>query len=198
MKTKQKNIRIFEIESLDFDETIAYIQKNAALLNSFPLAFNGVAAKQSCEWAVINGYCAFVAPECLGSIKKPSSANTQTFLAEEPKRNIEQEDIKQIANEQEARVIITKMVRSGEIIQSNSDVVVFGRVNSGAKIITKGSVEVFDEVDGLIECDGDYLILRSIGKGSVVFKNETIKKDILKYDLQRLYFENSQLQIKKI
>lgn len=224
MKMKQKNLRIFEIECYDFDESVVYLQKNAELLFTLPLALKGATASRVCDWALSNSFCAFVAPDCLGDIKKQPARVKTSLFDEEPDAELarvinKQPDIKtQIANDiekieqesktqvetvivekpQSQRLIINRVLRSGENIQNNGDVVVFGRVNSGAKIISSGAVEIFEEIDGLVECEGDYMIIRSIGKGSVVFKNETVKKESLIYDLNRLYFENAKLQIKKV
>ena len=207
MKTKQKNIRIFEIEADDYDEAVAYLEKNAELFRPFILALRGLSAQKLLIWATYHEYCAFIAPECMGSPRKAAPKQKTTLFNEERAAQIFQEPQKPIESEKvqnepqngaNNRMLINRVLRSGEIIQSEGDVVVFGRINSGAKIITKGAVEVFDEIDGLVECEGDYIILRSIGKGSVIFCNETIKKEILKYDLQRLFFENGALQVRKI
>lgn len=225
MKMKQKNLRIFEIECLDYSESISYLQKNAELLLSLPIALKGGSAAKVCDWALANSFCAFVAPECLGETKKQPAKIKTSLFDEEPDVELarvinKQPDIKtQIINdiekiEQEikapievaptpkassgTRLVINRVLRSGENIQNDGDVVVFGRVNSGAKVISGGCVEIFEEIDGLVECEGEYMIIRSIGKGSVVFKNETVKKESLIYDLNRLFFENAKLQIKKV
>lgn len=208
MKTKQKNIRVFELDSDDAIEALAYLEKNSDLLRAFVLAIKGKASAEMYEWAQNNKHCAFIAPECL-YMPKQAFEKIPTMLFDGGHKEIllqnSDENIKNNMNEVVApiknipnRIVITRVLRSGEIIENDGDIVIFGRVNSGAKIISKGAVEIFDEVDGLVECDGDYIILRSIGKGSVVYKNETIKKELLKYDLQKLCFENGHLQVKKI
>lgn len=198
MKTKQKNIRVFELESDNFDEAVSYLEKNSDLLKTFTLALRGSASQKMYEWAKNSGHCAFIAPDCL----EPAKAVNKPKVALFKQDDVNEGHIPAIADIASkvapSRIILNRVLRSGEIIENSGDIVVFGRVNSGAKIICNGCVEIFDEVDGLVECDGDYVLLRSIGKGSVVYKNETIKKELLKYDLQKLYFENGLLCVKKI
>lgn len=57
-------------------------------------------------------------------------------------------EAKEEIKELELPLIIEKTLRAGQIIQSNSDVIVFGDVNPGASIISSGSIFVYGKLRG--------------------------------------------------
>jgi septum site-determining protein MinC len=48
------------------------------------------------------------------------------------------------------------------------------RINAGAKIKSTGNIEIYNECDGLVDCEGDYLIVKKKPKGTILFKGEII------------------------
>ena len=94
--------------------------------------------------------------------------------------------------------LITKLVRSGERIVNNGDILVFNRVNSGAEIDSQNNICIFGECSGDVKCEGEFLILSKIIKGKVMFQGEIITPNMLKYKLNLIYKENNNLNIKDI
>jgi len=72
--------------------------------------------------------------------------------------------------------IYDKIVRSGIEIESNENLIFLNRINAGAKIKTFGNVEIFDECEGNVICEGDYLLINKNIKGTIIFKGEDIGK----------------------
>lgn len=75
------------------------------------------------------------------------------------------------------------LIRSGVEIDTNSNIVIFHRVNSGAKIRTNKSVFIFGKCDGDVRCDGEYMILSQISNGKILFNGMAINQSMLKYKL---------------
>ena len=75
------------------------------------------------------------------------------------------------------------LIRSGTEISSDSDIIVFNRVNSGANIKSNKSVFVFGKCDGNIDCRGEYMVLSKIAKGKILFQGIAITQSMLKYKL---------------
>ena len=70
---------------------------------------------------------------------------------------IEKEIIKKIKPQ---TIIYDKIIRSGEEIKSEDNLIFLNRINAGAKIVSTGNIELFNECEGYVSCDGDYLIVK--------------------------------------
>jgi len=86
---------------------------------------------------------------------------------------IEKEIVKKIKSK---TVIYDKIIRSGEEIESEDNLVFLNRINAGAKIKSSGNIEIFDECEGRVVCDGDYIIIKKNIKGTIIFKGADIGK----------------------
>jgi septum site-determining protein MinC len=71
--------------------------------------------------------------------------------------------------------IYDKIIRGGVEIESDENLVFLNRINPGAKIKSSANIEIFDENEGLIICDGDYLVVKK-NKGNIIFRGENIGK----------------------
>jgi septum formation inhibitor MinC len=132
------------------------------------------------------------------SVKK-TAPKQQASLPIESKIEIKSEP--SISVEQKAdspkTIVITRNLRSGEAIETDSDVTVVGRINSGAKVKTSANATILEVVDGDVEVWGDYLMIRTIGKGTVTFRGEQIKKESLDGKMKLITFDGK-LSIKDI
>lgn len=65
--------------------------------------------------------------------------------------------------------------------------VIFGRVNSGAGFCEE-SLSIYGIIDGLVQCDGEYIVINGISpRGNLIFNGEIIDKDQVKQNvLQKL------------
>ncbi|WP_245600586.1 septum site-determining protein MinC [Sulfurospirillum arcachonense] len=132
----------------------------------------------------------------LSSVKKDVEIPVQE---EEPKEQEQKEAISKVISKDKLKVF-DRPIRSGEEINEDLPVVVFGRINSGAKLFCTQSVSVYGTIDGLVQCDGDYIVLNGIGNhGNVIFNGEIIEKESLVQDkLQKITYNGSKVDIKEI
>jgi len=96
---------------------------------------------------------------------------------------IEKEIIKKIKPQ---TIIYDKIIRSGEEIKSEDNLIFLNRINAGAKIVSTGNIELFNECEGYVSCDGDYLIVKKNIKGTIIYKGA----DIGKVDKLTFFSEN--------
>ena len=94
--------------------------------------------------------------------------------------------------------VVDRPIRSGEAIDTESSMTFLGRINSGAVIDSSASLEFFATIDGLIRAEGDYLILRDIGKGNVFFHGEELDKTAFQGPLKLVEYKQDGLVIKEI
>ena len=180
MKAKQKNLRIFEIEITSDDEFFTYMNKNLILLKDFFLLIHGHVSDDVKSYLDGHGLCYKLASEC--KIKMPSKHNTNENRAimepkEPAKVSATKEPSIRIVSEKVKTLLIEQPIRSGREVIHEGDVTIFGRVNSASKVIAEGNVEVYGIIDGVVQCDGDYMIVREIGKGHIIFNGDILDRD---------------------
>lgn len=196
MIVKQKNLRVFHINIDDKDVFIEYFNKNRVLLKEFFLLVEGQVNDEVIKLLDDAGICFKDISSCnlkLSSVKK----EIETVKKEDVKEKVE-EKIKSLSKENLR--MFDRPIRSGEEINEDLPVVVFGRINSGAKLFSTQSVSVYGIIDGLVQCDGDYIVLNGIGShGNLIFNGEIIDKESLKKDvLQKITINNSKVKVKEI
>lgn len=164
------------------------MDKNIILLKDYFLLINGTLTTKMREYLQDKGTCFKEVSSCnLKLTTKPAPTTTKSEPTA-PKKEATKEVITYI--EQEQKIIETllfeKPVRSGEEIVHDGDITIFGRVNSAAKVLAAGNVEIYGCVDGVVECDGAYMILKEIGKGYVVFNGDILEKELFDGKLKKV------------
>jgi septum site-determining protein MinC len=163
MKIKQKSIRSFEIEVDDLIKLKDFIDKRLEQLKNYPI-FVKTSNKD------IKSYLDGLGIEVFYVSDDFKSSNKKIDIEQKNDIIIEKKEILKPKTE-----IFNRIIRGGEEIISDSQLIFLKRINSGAKVISTSSIEVFDEIDGYVECNGDYLIIKSFTNGSVIFNGEELK-----------------------
>ncbi len=172
MKVKQKSIRSFEFVLEGSDEgpaLLEYTQQNLEILKNYLLVIEGDAGAETLEalknlgLRVLGNSNGLVAKgrenRPLATVAKPTekesaSGGTQTYTAP---------------------------IRSGTELECDDDVIIFGRINSGARVVAKKNAIIFSLIDGTVEASGDYLIARRVGKGHLYFHGESVDPGKIKH-----------------
>jgi septum site-determining protein MinC len=165
MKTKQKHIKILEVTIDSKEEFYAYINKNYMLLRGFLFELNGNFDSEVKE---------FLDSKNLSYVGSDVFKSDHVF---KKKGNISDNPLIKKTKNKPSRIIINDTLRSGQEIDEDVDLSIFGRVNSGSKVISSKNIEVFNEIDGTVICNGDYLVIKSINKGSVMYKGTILDND---------------------
>jgi len=196
MTVKQKNLRVFYISIDEKEKFFDYFEKNKIILKEFFLLIDGEIDEQIYNVLENSGVCFKNINKChlkLSSVKKEI-----TIIEEKEEVKIEEEIVTNLPKEK--LKIYERPIRSGEEITEDLPVVVFGRINGGAKLFTSQSVSIYGIIDGLVQCDGEYVVLNGIGQtGNLIFNGEIIDKNSLKKDvLQKITYNNNVIKIKEI
>jgi septum site-determining protein MinC len=196
LKIKQQNLQSFEFfihknENSEINDEVlksekdffAFYEKNAPIFSGHILIFNYITENLQ-KFLKENKICYIdKEQECNLSVRKKDSLeeielldSQEKKLQNSPETETEEQKIKIITNSNiskykfQERAIIRTPIRSGEYIETENDLVIFSRINNGAEIISSGNMEIFGEIHGKIECNGEYIIVSQIGKlGSVIF-----------------------------
>jgi septum site-determining protein MinC len=199
MKVTQKNVRVFHIEIDDEASFLDYFRKNSLLLKEFFLLVEGNITKNIAFVLEQSGVCYKEINNCairFGGIKKETPS-----LEEAP---VKKESVVEPVIEQTKQLPKLKLydrpIRSGEEIVESLPIVIFGRVNSGAKVFSEESMSIYGIIDGLVQCDGDYIVLSGISpRGHLIFNGEIVDREMLKQNvLQKIVMRDNVIEIKEV
>ena len=183
MKAKQKNLRIFELEVEGEEEFVTYMDKNIQLLKDYLLLIKGKLTPKMKELLEENDCCYKEIDSCKVNLR------TKDTPQQKPQEKIEIVHYVDASDEEvksSNTLVFYTPIRSGTVIENDDDVTIFNRVNSGAKVICSGNLSVFGPIDGVVECDGKYMILKEIGKGYAIFNGDIIDKELLDGSLKKI------------
>ncbi len=203
LKIDQKNIRVFHIvndgtNSTD-EELKQFIAKSLPILQGYLLVFDYLSDDLRAYLDAINidyikpNSLKFTSPKAANPIQSKKIVIDSTSIQNNQKTQDSAKDTTNYATK-----VLQKVVRSGESIKNDGDIVILNRVNSAATIRSNNNICIFGQCDGDVECNGDFMILSSITKGKIVFNGESITANMLKYTLNLIIKENGVLNIKDI
>lgn len=217
---QQRNLQVFFVpKDSNFDELERFIAKNKAMLKLYLLIIEDLTPQlkdllEQCEIDYIKpknqhfGKKSLIDKNIndlkrnLDLIAKDSNANKTNQSPNRVDLSVNQTnqsaDLSQTNLSQIKTQVFTELIRSGKEISSESDIIVFNRVNSGANIKSSKNVFVFGKCDGNIDCKGDYMVLSKITKGKILFKGLAITPNMLKYKLNLITKDRIGLKIDDI
>ena len=205
MKAKQKTLRIFDIEIENEEEFFPYMDKNLVLLKEFFLVLSGDVTPKVTKYLDELNICFMIAEECNLKLVTKSNRDSKSDIIESvlqksrENATINSQPSANITKVQKIEtILIERTVRSGEEIAHSGDVTIFGRVNSAAKVIAEGNVEVYGTIDGLVQCDGSYMIVKELGKGHIIFNGDILEKELFDGNLKKITYSNNEALIKDI
>jgi len=91
--------------------------------------------------------------------------------------------------------VIDSLLRSGQELKVDGDLLLLNRVNSGARIIIEGNLIITQIVDGSIRCNGEFMMLKASSKANIVFHDVEVNNEFLKDRLSRVELINNEIQI---
>jgi len=181
------------------------MDKNIILLKDYFLLIQGTLTPKMREYLEEKGTCFKEADTCNLKLSSKSYASQKNAIIEQEVKQEPQEVVRyiEVASEPELiehakTLLFQKPVRSGEEVIHDGDVTVFGRVNSAAKVIAEGNVEIYGCIDGLVQCDGEYMIIKEIGKGYVIFNGDILEKELFDGKLKKITRSETGAVIKDI
>lgn len=187
MKVKQQTLKGFEFE-IDSDTAFEeYYTKNSPLLNGHLLILRGEVSEYIEGFLDEKSVSYINANEKTLLMRKKRSVSVLEESAPELLVNKRLDAETEVSDKSS---VYHRPIRSGEEIESDEDLVFFSRINSGAVIESSRSIQIFGIIDGLVRSDGDYLILKEIGKGTVVFHGEELEKSHLNGQLKLIQYKD--------
>ncbi len=175
MKVKQYSIKVFEINIESQNSFLAFMDKNIIMLRHYLIYLKG---------------------EITPAIQEYLDTNDVTYTTHLNLRgNKEQQEL--ILKQSDLK-IIDEIVRSGQDIRVESDLLVLNRVNSGAKIYVEGNLIITGIVDGMLFCNGDFMLVHTSPKAMIVFNGVEIDGSLLQNKFNKIIFNGDEILVSPI
>lgn len=155
MRVKQYSIRVFELSIVSEEEFLDFANKNLSIMRNYLLYLRGE-----------------VTPYIEEFLTKEGISFTKEL-------NISKSNNKELnyKKSQELKVL-EDVVRSGQEIDYDGDLFVLDRINSGAKVKANGNLVALSKVEGDVESNGNFMLLKTTPKAKVVFNSMDISQEL--------------------
>ena len=174
MKVKQYSIKVFELTIESETAFLDFMRKNLILLKRYLIVLKGEVTP------TISNY--------LDEQDMTYTTNLNINNDTHQEQVLKQSDLK----------IIDTIIRSGQEINVNSDLLVLNRINSGSRVHVEGNLIITDIVDGLIECNGEFMLIKASSKALIVFNGLEIEGELLKNKFHKIRFNGDEVIITPI
>ena len=189
MKSKQYSVKVFEIELTDEAKFIAFFEKNHQFFQNHLIVVNGEENKK------IEEYLHAKKLKYLFNITLPKRAADRDTIPTPPVSAAQKETRKPKGQMQANLKVLDKLVRSGQELNIDGDLLLLNRVNSGGVIIINGTFITTHIVDGSIRCDGNFMMLQASHKANIVFHGVEVDNKYLQNKLNRVELINNEIVI---
>ena len=111
-------------------------------------------------------------------------------------QQIAEEKLAELSNKLENNLkVIDSMIRSGQELNIDGDLLLLNRVNSGATINTSGNLIVTQVVEGSIRCNGNFMMLTASPKANIIFQGIEVDNTLLEDKLNRVELKDQKIKI---
>lgn len=198
MRTKQYSVKVCEVQIDNEDEFISFFNANYELFKNHLILINGNPTKRVEEF-LNNKELKF-----LVNMKLPRGQNKKSIekvIQEEKekhdsyKKQLEAELAKLSNKLQNNLTVLDSLIRSGQELKIDGDLLLLNRVNSGASIVVDGNLIITQIVEGSIRCNGSFMMLKASPKANIVFHDVEVDNSFLKERLNRVELKNNEILI---
>jgi septum site-determining protein MinC len=189
VQTKQYSVKVFETVITDEDEFIAFFDKNSIFFKNHLISISGIVNEKITNYLDDKSLRYIINAELLRS-KNVKDFDTSA-LVEQKEQNPQQSADKV----QDNLKVIDKLVRSGQELKIEGDLLLLNRVNSGGSLNVDGNLIVTQIVDGSVRCNGNFMMLKASPKANIIFHDVEVDNSYLKERLNRVELKNNEIVI---
>lgn len=201
LKSKQYSVKVYETNIVDEDKFITFFEKYKLLFVDYLIVINGALPQKAREYLEANSIYYLV--NVMLPRAKEHKVVIQALEDEKQQNQLEQQKAQEKLEELSHRLqnnlkVIDTLVRSGVELVVEQDLLLLGRLNSGATIRCSGNLIVTQVVEGSIYCEGNFMMLSASKKATIVFHGVQVDVSLLAEKLHRIEFENGKISIKPV
>jgi len=198
MKGNQFSVKVYETTIENETEFMNFFDVNYTLFKDHLISIQGALSD------TIRAYLEAKPLYYIHNVKLPVS-RTRKSIAKELEAEKEALKRKQEMIESELAQLSERLannltvrdtiVRSGQELRVEGDLLLLNRVNSGATIHTTGNLIITHVVEGNIRCYGNFMMITASPKANIIFNGLEVKNELLKNRLNRIELVNHKLVI---
>jgi len=199
LQTRQYSIKVCELTIVDDDEFISFFETNYPIFKDYLIVINGEVSEEV-ELYLNNKQLKFLVDVKLpvGQARKAVEKEIELIKEEylSSKQRLE-EELTGLTNKiQNNLKVLDTLVRSGQELNIDGDLLLLNRVNSGGKIVIEGNLIVTQVVDGAIRCNGNFMMIQASPKANIVFHGVEVDNSYLLLDkLNKVELINNEIVI---
>ncbi len=183
MLTKQYSVKVFEVTLEDENEFIAFFDKNYVMFTNHLISIYGEVSPK------IETYLQEKNLKYIVNTQLPKNRASKST----PKEQVQEK--KPVEKIQDNLKVIDKLVRSGQELKIQGDLLLLSRVNSGGSIVIDGNLIITQIVEGDIRCNGNFMMLQASPKANIVFHEVEVDNKYLQDKLNRVELINNEIRI---
>ena len=198
MQSKQYSVKVFETKIDDEKKFTEFFDTNHMLFKDHLILIQGKMSKK------IQNYLDDKALKYINNVALPKGrsrkALEEEFNAVKTENAVNQQMVEQelerLSSKLENNLTVKdKMIRSGQDLNIDGDLLLLNRVNSGATITTSGNLIITQVVDGAIRCHGNFMMLTASHKANIIFHGVEVENKLLEKRLNRVELKNNEIII---
>jgi len=194
LRNKQYSVKVFETTLIDDDQFISFFTTNYNLFKDHLLVIHGEISPE------IQTFLKEKKLQYLNNVTLPKhqgrkAIEEQIAVQKEQQQQVEQELIKLSDRLQNNLTVRDTLIRSGQDIKIEGDLLLLNRVNSGASLHVEGNLIVTQLVEGAIRCYGTFMMLKASLKANIVFHDVIVDNVLLKERLNRVELKDNEIRI---
>lgn len=192
METKQYSVKVFEVTITNEEEFIIFFDKNYVFFQHHLICVNGE-VNGNIESYLNNKGLKYITNVELPKGRKSSETTFETIPEE--KKEIEPQAQKVIEKERNPLRVIDTLVRSGQELKIDGDLLLLNRINSGGSVNVNGNLIITQIVEGDVRCYGNFMMLKASPKANIVFHDVEVDNEYLKERLNRVELIDNEIKI---
>lgn len=194
MRNKQYSVKVFETTLTDEDQFTSFFNTNYNLFKDYLIVIHGDISQKIQEY-LQEKELRFVNNIILPKSQGRKAVEEEIAVQKEQQQQVENELLKLSDRLHNNLKVQDTLVRSGQELTIDGDLLLLNRVNSGATIIANGNLIVTQLVEGSIRCFGNFMMLKASPKANIVFHDVVVDNSLLKERLNRVELKNNEIRI---
>ncbi|MCJ8327415.1 MAG: hypothetical protein MJK08_09985 [Campylobacterales bacterium] len=201
MRTRQYSVKVCEMTLTNENEFISFFDINHELFKDYLIVINGQSSQKILDYLDekdIKYLFNVSLPKSQGRITAEKVIQEQQEIHEIKQKEIT-EELSKLSNRLHNNLKVRDtLVRSGQELNIKGDLLLLNRVNSGATINIDGNLIITQIVDGLIKCNGNFMIIKTSEKANILFHQQEIGYESLMDRLNKIEFIDNKIVITPI
>ena len=194
MRNKQYSVKVFETTLTDDNQFISFFNTNYNLFKDYLIVIHGDLSPEILAFLEEKNL------HYLNNVTLPKNqgrkaVEEQIAVQKEQQLQVEQELVKLSDRLQNNLKVQDTLIRSGQDVKIEGDLLLLNRVNSAATLTVDGNLIVTQLVEGAIRCYGNFMMLKASPKANIVFHDVVVDNVLLKERLNRVELINNEIRI---